>query len=49
MGAFVLAIDQGTTSTRAIVFDGAFEVRGSAQQELAQGRALRSKRRRCRP
>ena len=32
----VLAIDQGTTSTRAIVFDGAFDVRGLAQQELAQ-------------
>jgi glycerol kinase len=36
MTGHVLAIDQGTTSTRAIVFDGAFDVRGLAQQELAQ-------------
>jgi glycerol kinase len=36
MTGHVLAIDQGTTSTRAIVFDAAFDVRGLAQQELAQ-------------
>ena len=33
---FVLAIDQGTTSTRAIVFDGALGVVASAQQEFDQ-------------
>jgi glycerol kinase len=33
----VLAIDQGTTSSRAVVFDGAtFAVLGSAQQEIEQ-------------
>ena len=32
----VLAIDQGTTSTRAIVFDGAMKVAGSGQKEFAQ-------------
>jgi glycerol kinase len=36
MSGHVLAIDQGTTSTRAIVFDAAFEVRGVAQRELPQ-------------
>jgi glycerol kinase len=36
MSGYVLAIDQGTTSTRAIVFDDAFDMRGLAQQELAQ-------------
>jgi len=32
----VLAIDQGTTSTRAIVFDAQFRVRGVGQQEFTQ-------------
>jgi glycerol kinase len=36
MSAFILAIDQGTTSTRSIVFDGAQTIRGSAQQEFPQ-------------
>src|SRR6478735_3741275 len=36
MSAFILAIDQGTTSTRAIVFDQAQAIRGSAQQEFPQ-------------
>ena len=35
-GRFVLAIDQGTTSTRAMVFDRKFGVRGAAQKELRQ-------------
>src|ERR1017187_3336610 len=33
---FVLALDQGTTSSRALVFDGGGAVRGMAQQELRQ-------------
>jgi glycerol kinase len=33
---FVLALDQGTTSSRALVFDGGGTVRGMAQQELRQ-------------
>src|SRR5919197_702176 len=33
---FVLAIDQGTTSTRAVVYDGAGVARGSAARELTQ-------------
>ncbi|MEM1262529.1 MAG: glycerol kinase GlpK [Pseudomonadota bacterium] len=33
---FILAIDQGTTSSRAVVFDTNFVARGSAQQEFAQ-------------
>jgi glycerol kinase len=36
MTAFILAIDQGTTSTRAIVFDGNYQVRGVGQQEFPQ-------------
>jgi glycerol kinase len=32
----VLAIDQGTTSSRAIVFDGALKVKAVAQQEFTQ-------------
>jgi glycerol kinase len=32
----ILAIDQGTTSTRAIVFDAALRVRSVAQEEFAQ-------------
>lgn len=33
---FILAIDQGTTSTRAIVFDAGFRAVGVGQQEFAQ-------------
>jgi len=33
---YVLALDQGTTSSRAIVFDARGAVRGSAQQEFRQ-------------
>lgn len=36
MSGYVLAIDQGTTSTRAIVFDGAQRVVGSGQKEFTQ-------------
>jgi glycerol kinase len=36
MSGYVLAIDQGTTSTRAVVFDDRFSVRGIAQQEFQQ-------------
>lgn len=36
MTAFILAIDQGTTSTRAIVFDGDYRVRGLGQHEFPQ-------------
>jgi glycerol kinase len=36
MSDFILAIDQGTTSTRAIVFDGDYRVRGVGQQEFRQ-------------
>ncbi len=36
MSDFVLAIDQGTTSTRAIVFDKALKFAGVAQQEFPQ-------------
>jgi len=36
MSEFVLAIDQGTTSSRAIVFDSAYRARGLAQQEFPQ-------------
>jgi len=34
--AFVLALDQGTTSSRAIVFDAQGAIRASAQQEFRQ-------------
>ncbi|AVO38598.1 glycerol kinase GlpK [Pukyongiella litopenaei] len=34
--AHILAIDQGTTSTRAILFDGAMKVAGVAQREFTQ-------------
>lgn len=34
--AHILAIDQGTTSTRAIVFDGQMRIAGVGQQEFAQ-------------
>ncbi|EAU40076.1 glycerol kinase [Fulvimarina pelagi HTCC2506] len=36
MSGYVLAIDQGTTSSRAIVFDDHFRVVGVGQQEFAQ-------------
>jgi glycerol kinase len=36
IGEAVLAIDQGTTSSRAIVFDGEFRALGVAQQEFGQ-------------
>jgi glycerol kinase len=36
MNAPILAIDQGTTSSRAIVFDGAMHIAGVGQQEFAQ-------------
>jgi glycerol kinase len=36
MSEFILAVDQGTTSSRAIVFDGAYRVCGVAQQEFPQ-------------
>lgn len=36
MTKFILAIDQGTTSSRAILFDQAYQIRGVAQQEFAQ-------------
>ncbi|TIO38488.1 MAG: glycerol kinase, partial [Mesorhizobium sp.] len=36
MSGFVLAIDQGTTSTRAIVFDSEMKVAGTGQQEFTQ-------------
>lgn len=35
-GPYLLALDQGTTSTRAIVFDRAGQLIGSAQRELQQ-------------
>jgi glycerol kinase len=34
--SFILALDQGTTSSRAIVFDHAGSIRAQAQQELTQ-------------
>jgi glycerol kinase len=36
MADFVLAFDQGTMSSRAIVFDGTYRIRGLAQQEFPQ-------------
>jgi glycerol kinase len=36
MSGYVLAIDQGTTSTRAIVFDQAMKTVGASQRELSQ-------------
>ncbi len=36
MEAYLLAIDQGTTSTRALVYDSSGKVRGSAARELTQ-------------
>src|SRR5687767_1697709 len=34
--SFILSIDQGTTSTRAVVYDETGKGRGSAQQEFTQ-------------
>ena len=36
MGKYILAIDQGTTSTRAIAFDGGMRIAGVGQQEFPQ-------------
>ncbi len=36
MAPFILSIDQGTTSSRAIIFNEQFEIIGSAQQEFKQ-------------
>ncbi|WP_429816287.1 glycerol kinase GlpK [Ensifer sp. B1-9] len=36
MGGYILAIDQGTTSSRAIVFDGRQQVVGAGQKEFKQ-------------
>ena len=36
MGRHILALDQGTTSTRAIVFDEEGRIAGTAQRELQQ-------------
>ena len=36
MGSHILAIDQGTTSSRALVFDRAMKVVGQGQKEFAQ-------------
>ncbi|AXV15955.1 glycerol kinase [Neorhizobium sp. SOG26] len=36
MAGYVLAIDQGTTSTRAIVFDGEMKIVGIGQKEFTQ-------------
>jgi len=33
---FILAIDQGTTSSRAMLFDGAMQLVATAQEELPQ-------------
>ena len=34
--SFILALDQGTTSSRAILFDRELQVRASEQQEFPQ-------------
>ena len=36
MSGFILAIDQGTTSTRAIVFDKTMRPAGTGQKEFVQ-------------
>lgn len=36
MGNFILSIDQGTTSSRAVIFDKDAHVRAIAQQEFKQ-------------
>src|SRR5262245_32294746 len=35
-GSYILSIDQGTTSTRAVVYDAAGQCAGSAARELTQ-------------
>ena len=36
MAGYILAIDQGTTSSRAIVYDGQYRICGTGQREFAQ-------------
>jgi len=36
MASHILAIDQGTTSSRAIIFDDQFQIVAEAQQEFEQ-------------
>ena len=36
MGGYILAIDQGTTSSRAIVFDAQQRIAGTGQKEFPQ-------------
>jgi glycerol kinase len=36
MGGYILALDQGTSSSRALVFDAEGEIRGFAQREVRQ-------------
>ena len=36
MSGYILAIDQGTTSSRAIVFDDTYSIRGVGQEEFTQ-------------
>ena len=36
MNRYMLSLDQGTTSSRAIVFDHAGQIVGMAQKEFAQ-------------
>ena len=36
MASYIVAIDQGTTSTRALVFNDTAEIMASAQQEFRQ-------------
>ncbi len=36
MAAYILAVDQGTTSSRAILFDAALSIAGQAQEEFPQ-------------
>ena len=36
MQKYILSIDQGTTSTRSMVFDSEFKIIGSSQKEFKQ-------------
>ena len=36
MSDYIIAIDQGTTSTRSIIFDAQLNIIASAQQEFTQ-------------
>ena len=36
MGRYILAVDQGTTSSRAIIFDKSMRVVSTAQKEFTQ-------------